>query len=285
MGIRQSSILILISFLIILLTTNVISAREGDGIVDSGENKTTELTKAAQNPLANLISFPIQNNTNFNYGPLEETQNITNIQPVIPFQLNERWLMISRTIAPLIYQPEFFDGQGSEYGLGDITQSFLFAPQSDSSFLYGAGPVFLLPTATDERLGTDKWGAGPALLGIYMKGPWVAGALVQNIWSFAGDSSRADVNSFLLQYFVNYNFQNGVYLTTSPIITANWEADSDNRWTVPFGLGIGKLFMIGGKLPMNAQIHGYYNVEKPEVLGPDWTLRLQVQFLFPKSLK
>lgn len=235
--------------------------------------------------MANLISFPIQNNTNFNYGPLEETQNITNIQPVIPFQLNERWLMISRTIAPLIYQPEFFDGQGSEYGLGDITQSFLFAPQSDSSFLYGAGPVFLLPTATDERLGTDKWGAGPALLGIYMKGPWVAGALVQNIWSFAGDSSRADVNSFLLQYFVNYNFQNGVYLTTSPIITANWEADSDNRWTVPFGLGIGKLFMIGGKLPMNAQIHGYYNVEKPEVLGPDWTLRLQVQFLFPKSLK
>ncbi|MDX2513388.1 MAG: hypothetical protein QNK25_15180, partial [Desulfobacterales bacterium] len=138
-----------------------------------------------------------------------------------------------------------------------------------------------LPTATDSRLGSEKWGAGPAAVGLTMQGPWVVGALVQNIWSFAGDSDRNDVNQMLVQYFVNYNLPNGWYLTSSPIITANWEADSDNTWTIPIGGGFGRLFRIG-KLPVNTQIQAFYNVEKPDVLGPDWTLRFQVQFLLPK---
>jgi hypothetical protein len=240
-----------------------------------------DLRQAAQNPMANMMSFPFQNNTNFGYGPLEKTQNITNIQPVIPFDLSDNWLLISRTIAPLISQPEFYDDQGREFGLGDITQSLFLGPSKPGKIIWGVGPVFLLPTATDSRLGGKKWGAGPAAVALTMQGPWVIGALVQNIWSFAGPSDENDVNQMLAQYFINYNLPNGWYLTSSPIITANWEADSDNTWTVPFGGGFGRLFKIG-KLPVNTQLQAFYNVEKPDILGPDWTLRLQVQFLLPK---
>ena len=240
-----------------------------------------DLRKAAQNPMADLLSIPFQNNTNFGYGPLEETQNITNIQPIIPFDLNDNWLLISRTVMPLISQPAFIEGQDREFGLGDITQSLFLGPSKPGKIIWGAGATFLLPTATDSLLGAKKWGAGPAAVGLTMQGPWVAGALVQNIWSFAGDSDTSDVNQLLVQYFVNYNLPNGWYLTSSPIITANWEADSENRWTVPFGGGFGRLFRIG-QLPVNTQLQAFYNVEKPEVLGPDWTLRFQIQFLLPK---
>jgi len=240
-----------------------------------------DLRKATQNPMADLVSVPIQNNTNFGYGPLDETQNMTNIQPVLPFTLNDNWHLISRTVAPLISQPEFVNDQGTEFGLGDITQSLFVGPSKPGKIIWGAGPVFLLPTATDSRLGSDKWGAGPAGVVLTIQGPWVAGVLVQNIWSFAGPSDEADINQMLAQYFVNYNLPNGWYLTSSPIITANWEADSDNKWTVPLGGGFGRLFKVG-KLPINAQCQAFYNVEKPDVLGPDWTLRVQLQFLLPK---
>jgi len=258
-----------------------ISASEGDGIVESGEGEMAELTKATQNPVANLISVPIQNNTSFGYGPLDKTQNVTNIQPVLPFQLNEEWNLISRTIAPLIYQPEFLRGQDSKYGLGDIQQTLFFSPSEPGSFIWGAGPVLLLDTATNDRLGSGKWSAGPSAVGLTMRGPWVLGALIQNVWSFTGDSDRQSVNQFLLQYFVNYNFSSGIYFTSAPIITANWKADSGDKWTIPFGGGFGKLFRIG-KLPVNTSIQAYYNVAKPDPLGPRWTLRCQVQFLFPK---
>jgi hypothetical protein len=265
----------------VLAMGSVAMAYEGDGVVESGENEAEELRNAAQNPMADLMSFPVQTNVNFGYGPKEKTQYVTNIQPVIPFHLSEDWLLISRTIAPLIHQPEFFDGQGSEFGLGDITQTLFFGPSEPGAFIWGAGPVFVLPTATDDRLGTDKWSIGPAAVGLTIKPPWVFGALVQNIWSVAGSSRSPDVNQMLLQYFVNYNLPKGWYLTSSPIITANWEADSDNTWTVPVGGGFGRLFTMG-KLPVNMQVQGFYNVEKPDDIGPDWTLRFQIQVLLPK---
>jgi len=281
MTFRKAFVLILYTFLGLLLAGSSAWAYRGDGVVEAGESRDEELRKAAQNPMADLISFPVQNNTNFGYGPLDKTQNITNIQPVIPFRLNEDWLLISRTIAPLVYQPELYDGQGSKFGLGDINQSLFLGPTRPGSLIWGCGAIFLLPTATDGRLGSEKWGAGPAAVGLTMRGPWVLGALLQNIWSFAGDSDRPDVNQMTLQYFINYNLPNGWYLTSSPINTANWEADSDNRWTIPLGGGAGRLFRIG-KLPVNAQVQAFYNVEKPDYLGPDWTLRLQVQILLPK---
>jgi hypothetical protein len=251
-----------------------------------------DLAKQAQNPVADLISLPFQNNTNFNIGTgQDEVQNVLNIQPVIPFELNESWNLITRTIIPVISQPNFYTGdKGRITGLGDITLSTFLSPSNSSGITWGAGPMFLFPTATDgplggttedggKSLGSDKWGGGISAVGLVMPGKWVIGSLVSNVWSFAGSGDR-DINLFSWQYFINYNLPEGWYLVSAPIITADWESDSDNTWTIPFGGGLGKLFSIG-KQPINTQLSAYYNVEKPDN-GPDWQLRFQIQFLFPK---
>jgi len=249
------------------------------------EQSKEELARAAQNPVANMISMPFQNNTNFNIGPDDATQNILNFQPVLPITLNDEWNLITRTIFPLMWQPVTEatpDGGYSTdttFGLGDTTFTAFLSPQKPGKIIWGVGPVLLIPTATDDVLGADKWGAGPSVVVLTMHGHWVIGSLFSNVWSFAGSGDQ-DVNLFTWQYFINYNLADGWYLTSAPIITANWEAPSGEEWTVPFGGGVGKIFKIG-KQPMNAQASAYYNVEKP-TNGPDWQLRLQLMFMFPK---
>jgi len=282
---RTAILIIMIIVTTILLLTPAILAQDtadGDVIIEAGENPQEELAKAAQNPVADLISLPFQNNTNFGYGPDDEIQNVLNIQPVIPFHLSENWNLITRTIAPVIYQPEVVEGSGDEFGLGDINLTAFFSPKSPTKgIIWGVGPIFVFPTATDEKLGSEKWSAGPSAVALTVQGPWLYGALINNVWSFAGDDDRDDVNAMLIQPFVNHNLPDGWYLVSSPIITANWEANSDNTWLVPVGGGVGKIFRIGSQ-PMNAQMQAFYNVEKPAVVG-DWTLRFQLQFLFPKG--
>ena len=251
--------------------------KKGDGIIEAGEDETEELARAAQNPVASMISLPFQNNTNFNFGPREKTQNVLNIQPVWPFELTADWNLITRTIVPVISQPAFTPSQDRENGLGDTVFSAFLSPRDSGQWIWGAGPALLLPTSTDDRLGAGEWGAGPSAVFLTMPGKWVIGSLFSNVWSFTDDK---DVNLFTWQPFVNYNMDDGWYLTSSPIVTANWEADSDDTWTVPFGGGIGKVFRIGNQ-PMNVSAASYYNVEKPD-FGADWQMRLQVQFLFPK---
>ena len=238
-----------------------------------------ELAKAAQNPIANMISVPLQNNVNTGIGPDDETQNILNIQPVYPFSLGDNWNVITRTILPVISQPDTLTGDGRVNGLGDINFTAFLSPSDSGSITWGVGPAFIFPTATDEALGPDRWSGGLAAVALAMPGNWVVGALVSNVWSFAG-SGDSDVNLFTCQYFINYNLPDGWYLTTSPINTANWEADSGEQWTIPIGGGVGKI-MHWGKLPVNAQIHAYNNIESPEN-GADWQFRVQLQFLFPK---
>lgn len=240
-----------------------------------------DLAKQTQNPVADLISVPFQNNTNFNLGPNNRTQNILNIQPVIPFNLTENWNLITRTIAPVIYQPDITSNSGGEFGLGDINLTLFLSPSKPRKLIWGLGPIISLPTATDKTLGTDKWAAGPSVVLLTMPGNWVLGFLANNIWSFAGNSNRKDVNQFLLQYFINYNFEGGWYLASAPINTANWKADDGNTWTIPIGGGGGKVFRLG-KQPLNIQTQAFYNVEKPD-FGPEWSLRVQLQFLFPKN--
>lgn len=237
------------------------------------------LAKKTQNPVSDLISLPLQNNTSFGIGEYDRTQNVLNIQPVVPFSVGPVNI-ITRTIAPLIYQPDFGASDGGTFGLGDINASIFFSPAEPSKFIWGAGPVLLIPTGTDRRVGTGKLGLGPSFVGLTMAGPWVVGVLVNNVWSVAGDADRSDVNQFLFQYFINYNLPNGWYIASAPILTANWEADSGNRWVIPFGGGGGKIFRVG-RQPMNASAQVFYNAEKPEG-GPNWGLRLQLQFLFPK---
>ncbi|MBP7529317.1 MAG: hypothetical protein KA801_15430, partial [Syntrophorhabdaceae bacterium] len=159
--------------------------------------------------------------------------------------------------------------------------SLFASPSKPGKFIWGAGPILQFPTATGDQLGSGKWSGGPTVVGLYMTGPWVVGVLANNLWSFAGESGRESVNQFLAQPFINYNLPQGWYIGSSPIITADWNADkAGDAWTVPFGTVVGKIIRIG-KLPLNVQAAGFYNVVKPTV-GPDWTLRLQVQFLFPK---
>ena len=167
------------------------------------EKGHTDLAKQAQNPIANLISLPLQNNTNFGIGPDDETQNILNIQPVWPFSLGEDWNLITRTIFPVVSQPDVLTGgEGRINGLGDTTFTGFFSPKDSPTLTWGVGPVLLIPTATDDALGSDKWGAGPSVVLLAMPGHWVVGSLFSNVWSFAGSGDQ-DINLFTWQYFIN----------------------------------------------------------------------------------
>jgi hypothetical protein len=208
---------------------------------------------------------------------------VLNIQPVVPVHVTDELNLITRPILPVIRQPDLIDG-GETWGLADIQLQTYLSPSGTDKVTWGVGPVFQFPSATDgKKLGTQKWSAGPGAVVLTQPGKWVIGALANNLWSFAGDSAREDVNLMTIQPFINYNFGKGWYVSTSPIITANWEAHgSDNTWTVPVGGGFGRIIRIG-KLPINLNAQAFDNVVKPDDdATADWTLRLQVQFLFPK---
>ena len=246
---------------------------------ESGEDQTEALAKKAQNPISNMSSLPLQNNTDFDFGPEDGTLNTLNVQPVLPFSISDNWNVITRTIIPIVSQPGLVPGQSRETGLSDTFFTAFFSPKDAGKWIWGAGPTVILPTTTDDRLGKGEWGAGASVVVLTMPGDWVVGSLFSNVWSISADRGD-EINLFTLQYFVNYNLSDGWYLTTSPIITADWKADSNQVWTVPVGGGVGKIFRVG-KQAMNGQVQAYYNVEKPDIKG-DWSLRLQLQFMFPK---
>jgi hypothetical protein len=274
-----------ISLVFLVLLLSVIGAHAADEeinpeYVDPDDKATVdELSFAAQNPVANLISLPFQNNLQI----LENGKIFNNllIQPVLPFALTKDWLLVTRTIIPVLTledPPPGFDGTG----LGDIQQSFFLSPRKPTRFglIWGFGPILTYPSATEDIFGSGKWGAGPSFVGLMIKGPWVFGTLANNTWSFAGDSDRRDVNRFVLQPFVNYNFPGGWFLQSSPLITADWEAPSGQKWTVPVGAGVGRTFAIG-RQPMTVILTNFYNAVRPTG-GPEWNIRLQIQFLFPQ---
>jgi len=162
--------------------------------------------------------------------------------------------------------------------------SLFLSPARSQGWIWGAGLIMQANSATDDLLGQGKWGLGPTAVALRMEkgSPWVYGALVNNVWSVGGDDHRANVNQMLIQPFLNYNFPKspGRYLSFSPIVTANWEAGSGEKWTVPLGLSIGQIMKFGNQ-PVNLQAGAYYNVERPTG-APEWNIRLQLQFLFPK---
>jgi hypothetical protein len=245
------------------------------GSADSQE----ALAKAAQNPIAAMISLPFQNNFNFGIGPNKVTQWDLNVQPVIPISINKDWNLIWRTIIPIINLPSPASGVPSASGLGDINPQFFFSPAKPGKLIWGVGPTLTFPTATDTVLGNSEWCAGPAAVALTIQGHWVMGAVANQQWSFAGWGDHY-VSTFLVQPFVNYNLKHGWYLVSSPIMTANWAANSSDRWTVPLGGGVGKIFKIG-KQAFNGTIQAYDNVVTPDN-GPSWQLRVQLQLLFPK---
>jgi hypothetical protein len=258
------------------------SVAPASGAEASSEEDATALAKKLQNPIGDLYSFPFQNNTNFNYGPNKGTQDNLNVQPVIPIHITEDWNIITRTILPLIWQPSLQPAQTVPFGTGPTTFSAFLSPSKPvDGWLWGIGPVIQVPTISSSTLGSNVWGGGPTAVLVYMKGPIVAGVLANSIFSFGGTTGLGGTSytTFLTQPFINYNFGEGWYVSTAPIITAAWPAVQNKAWTVPVGAQAGRVIKLGGKLPINLAIGAYYNVVRPEY-GATWQLRTQVTFIF-----
>ena len=247
---------------------------------------TDSLQKATQNPVSSLISVPIQNNSNFGINPGDRTQDVLNIQPVVPLSISKDWNLVIRWITPIVYQPlpsESTNTGTGVYGFGDMQPTFFFVPKKATKWIWGAGPILQLPTATSDYLGQGKLGLGPSVVLLTQPGHWTIGALANNVWSIAGSGGRPAVNQFLVQYFINYNLKKGWYVSIAPILTANWEASNGNRWTVPFGGGVGRIMKLGFQ-PVNLSASFYGNAVYPDGTS-SWNMRLQIALLFPKLTK
>jgi hypothetical protein len=238
-----------------------------------------ELAKQLSNPIAALIQVPFQYNWDTGIGAADADRSILNIQPVIPFSISEDWNLISRTILPIIDADAPVAGGEDHSGTGDTVQSLFLGPKAPtaSGWIWGAGPVFLLPTASDDALGTEKWGIGPTAVALKQQNGWTYGALFNHIWSFAGDDQRADVNATFLQPFLSYTTKTYTTVTLTPESTYDWET---SQWTVPLNLVVSQVLKIGEQ-PISLAL-GYRKYVEAPTGGPDWGLRFVVSFMFPK---
>lgn len=269
--------LVLVILIILLVSGTEAPAEESGG---------GDLRAAVQNPVGSLISVPFK--STWDYGADNGTAYFMNLQPVIPQNIGE-WNLIHRAIIPYINVEGYHAGRAElpnpsigegANGLGDINYTVFLSPAVPKGSIWGVGPSITAPSATDNQLGAGKWSLGASYVILVQPEFGTVGFLARQLWSVGGQSNRADVSSFLLEPFLNYNLPGGWYLISDMVMTANWNADSGNQWTVPLGGGVGKLFKIGSQA-MNTRVEAYGNVAKPEG-APDWSLSWTLQFLFPK---
>ncbi len=247
---------------------------------DSLSAEEVDLAMQLVNPVARLISVPFQLNYDTNIGPQDDGDRWTlNIQPVVPMPITEDWSLISRTILPVISQDDIFPGAGSQNGIGDIVQSLFFSPRvTASGWVWGAGPVFLLPTGSDTLLTTDKWAAGPTGVALRQQGPWSYGILANHLWSFAGDDDRNDVNGSFMQPFLTYTTPTAITFGVQTETTYNWDAE---EWTVPINCFVSKVTRIGNQLVSFTGGVRYW-AESPDNGPEGWGARLVMTLIFPK---
>jgi hypothetical protein len=240
----------------------------------------SDLAQDLTNPLADLLTIPIQVNYDANIGALEEGWKLqTNIQPVYPFHLNEDWNLITRTIVPVISQGDIVPGAGSQFGLGDINLSLFFSPRRPArGVTWGVGPIFYLPTASDELLGAEKWGAGATAVALAMRGRWTLGALANHLWSFAGESDRTDLNSTFVQPFAAYTWPSAWTASFQSETTYNWETE---KWSMPVNMAVTRLVTLG-RLPISLQAGVGRWLQSPDTAADGWRFRLQANFVLPK---
>ena len=235
---------------------------------------SADLAKQLSNPVSSLISVPFQFNIDQDIGPEDDTRVLLNVQPVVPISLNDNWNLISRTIVPLSST-----GGGRPDGLGDIVQSVFISPKEPtaSGWIWGTGPVFLVPTASDEALGLEKWAAGPTAVALKQQNGWTYGALANHLWSFAGEDDRPDVNATFLQPFLSYTNAGATTFYLNTESTYDWESES---WSVPVNFGVNQVFSAGSQL-MQLGIGSGYWVERPAGGPEGWRVRVQLTLLYP----
>jgi hypothetical protein len=244
-------------------------------------SESAELAKKLSNPVAALISVPLQFNYDQDLGPTDDGEKLfVNVQPVIPISLSSDWNLISRTILPVVLDQDDVVPGTDQSGLGDVLQSAFFSPGEPTKrgWSWGAGPVLLLPTATDERLGGEKWGAGPTAVGLRQIGPWTYGALANHVWSFAGDDERSDVNVTFLQPFLAHSLKTATTFTLNTESTYDWEGD---EWSVPVNVLVGQILKLG-RLPVQFSAGARYWFDSPPGGPEGWGARFQIAFLFPR---
>jgi hypothetical protein len=246
---------------------------------EAGPSADEKAKDAAQNPLASTISIPYQNNTYYNVGSAKRAENALIVEPVIPFKLNANWNLITRTITPIIRMPGLSPSQGSVSGLGNIQPQLYFSPSrpGPGRIIWGVGPMIWLPTATDDRLGVNKFGGGAASVVVTSRGHFLFGSLTNNVWT-GQNNEHQRIDELTLNPFVFYNLQRGWYLLSSPLMTSDWTARPGQKWTVPVGGGVGRIMKVGFQ-PINARVQFWNDVKEPTG-GPSWTMQAQVQLLF-----
>ncbi len=247
------------------------------------DKEAADLAKQAQNPVANMVSLPLQYNYYTGGGLGSTSELILNVQPVLPLEINKQWLLISRTVVPFtsVPIPLPLADTGRRTGTADIQEQAYFTPAKPGKVTWAVGPIFSFPTATNNVVRTGQWGLGPTAVALVMPKTWVIGMLVNNIWRIGGDNHGVPLNTFTLQPFINFNLPHAWALSTAPLVTSNWSAPSGQRWTVPLGGGVSKIAHVADQ-PMNFELQYYHNVEHPRNAGSN-SVRLEAAALWPTT--
>jgi hypothetical protein len=237
------------------------------------------LAISVHNPFEDFVKVPIQSTTGFQLGRDHKVGDAVNIEPVLPFSLNADWDLIARPSMTIAYAPTPHE----QSGLADLQTSFFLTPRKESTWIWGAGPIFQFPTASSSELGSGRWSAGPTAALVYTEGPWFGGILSYHLMSFAGNRARGSVNQTYIEPEISYNFESGWYLQCDPAMTYDWTADTADAWTIPMGADVGKAFNIGSQ-SLSLQVGAYDLVKRPDG-APQWIMRMSVTFLYPTGIK
>jgi hypothetical protein len=262
---------IILTACILLGSISLFAQEKEEPAPGSPEAALLNLAKASQNPVADMNTIPAFGN---------QTMSQTLIQPVLPFPINKDWNVVSRTVVPVVSIPTPTEGKLS--GIADIQEQLYFSPKDSKGLIWGFGPIFSLPTTTVAPIATGQFAAGPTGVLLAMPGKFVTGIIMNQMWRIGGSSSTTPINQFYTQPFINYNLKLGWSFSFAPVITSNWSAPSGQQWTVPLGLGISKIAVVG-KQPFNFSAQYYHNVVRPDNAGAD-QVRMVVALLFPKRM-
>lgn len=245
----------------------------------AADPENADLAQKLSNPISSLISLPFQINYGCCFGPLKNPQVLLNVQPVVPFKLNDDWNLIMRTIVPVIDQQELIPGLGDRFGLGDTQQSFFFSPNpAPGGIIWGVGPVFLWPTGTENTFSSRKWGAGPTAVILKQSSGWTYGVLANHIWSYAGEGGYPRVSTTFVQPFLSYQWRDSTTLAVQTESTYDWVG---RQWTVPLNLLISHVYKLGAQ-PISLQIGPRYFPNAPSE-SQRWGFRFNLTFLFPSG--